>query len=200
MADAAAKGDMFVWEGTDKAGKKVKGEMSGTSDALIKAVLRRQGINPSRVKKKPKALFSSGKKGGTKPAGSPHHQSSEDVGVLSRMSSTSAMLTRAYTHGDVRNVGEAKETNNPSNYAQQRGHKNSTSSSNMMYHRSMMNVSSRDFTSRHSFVMNTHATKQQPNPASSNNKKSVSSADLSASRNNLYKEYDIGDIKTLGRP
>lgn len=63
MAEAAAKGDMFVWEGTDKSGKRLKGEMSGKSDALVKAVLRRQGINPIKVKKKPKPLFgSSGKK------------------------------------------------------------------------------------------------------------------------------------------
>jgi type IV pilus assembly protein PilC len=62
MADAAVKGVMFVWEGTDKAGKKLKGEMSGTSDSLIKAVLRRQGINPLRVKKKPRALFGGSKK------------------------------------------------------------------------------------------------------------------------------------------
>ena len=50
MAEAKAA-DMFVWEGTDKAGKKVKGEMSGKSDALVKATLRRQGINPQKVKK-----------------------------------------------------------------------------------------------------------------------------------------------------
>jgi type IV pilus assembly protein PilC len=62
MANAAVKGVMFVWEGTDKAGKKLKGEMSGTSDSLIRAVLRRQGISPLRVKKKPKALFGGGKK------------------------------------------------------------------------------------------------------------------------------------------
>jgi type IV pilus assembly protein PilC len=63
MAEAAAKGDMFVWEGTDKSGKRLKGEMSGKSDALVKAVLRRQGINPIKVKKKPKPLFGSrGKK------------------------------------------------------------------------------------------------------------------------------------------
>ena len=49
MAQAAAKSVMFVWEGRDKQGKKVKGEMSGTSDALVKAMLRRQGINPMRV-------------------------------------------------------------------------------------------------------------------------------------------------------
>ena len=57
MAQAAIKSDMFVYEGKDKSGKKVKGEMSGTSDALVKAVLRRQGITPSKVKKKPKPLF-----------------------------------------------------------------------------------------------------------------------------------------------
>ena len=62
MADAALKANMFLWEGTDKTGKKVKGEMSGSSDALIKATLRRQGINPQKVKKKPKSLFSGGKK------------------------------------------------------------------------------------------------------------------------------------------
>ena len=59
MAQAKAA-TMFVWEGTDKTGKKVKGEMSGKSDALVKATLRRQGINPQKVKKKPKALFGGG--------------------------------------------------------------------------------------------------------------------------------------------
>ncbi len=59
MAEAAVKANMFVWEGMDKRGKKVKGEMTGTSDALIRATLRRQGINPSKVKKKPKPLFGS---------------------------------------------------------------------------------------------------------------------------------------------
>ena len=63
MADAAvSKSAMFLWQGTDKTGKKVKGEMSGKTDALIKATLRRQGINPTKVKKKPKALFGGAKK------------------------------------------------------------------------------------------------------------------------------------------
>lgn len=61
MAEAA-KSVMFVWEGMDKSGKRVKGEMSGTSDALIKSVLRRQGVNPLKVKKKPKPLFGGGGK------------------------------------------------------------------------------------------------------------------------------------------
>jgi len=50
----------FLWEGKDKTGKLVKGELSGQTDALVKAQLRRQGINPLKVKKKPKALFSGG--------------------------------------------------------------------------------------------------------------------------------------------
>ena len=59
MAEAA-KADMFVWEGTDKSGKRVKGEQSGQSDAMVKALLRRQGIKPLKVKKKPKPLLGSG--------------------------------------------------------------------------------------------------------------------------------------------
>ena len=55
-----AKSVMFVWEGTDKQGKRIKGEMSGQSDALVKALLRRQGINPIKVKKKPKTLLGGG--------------------------------------------------------------------------------------------------------------------------------------------
>ncbi|MCI0401843.1 MAG: type II secretion system F family protein [Gammaproteobacteria bacterium] len=62
MAQPAVKKAMFVWEGADKQGRRVRGEMSGTSDALIKALLRRQGINPLKVKKKPKALFGGAKK------------------------------------------------------------------------------------------------------------------------------------------
>ncbi len=55
---ATAKKDlMFVWEGKDKQGKVVKGELSGQSDALVKAKLRNQGILPLKVKKKPKDLF-----------------------------------------------------------------------------------------------------------------------------------------------
>ncbi len=59
MAEAA-KSAMFVWEGTDKQGKRVKGELSGQSDALVKALLRRQGINPTKVKKKPKSMVGKG--------------------------------------------------------------------------------------------------------------------------------------------
>ncbi|MCH8263404.1 MAG: type II secretion system F family protein [Proteobacteria bacterium] len=56
----ATKEVMFIWEGKDKQGKVVKGELAGQSDALVKARLRRQGINPLKVKKKPKPLFGGG--------------------------------------------------------------------------------------------------------------------------------------------
>jgi len=74
----AAKADMFIWEGTDKRGHKVKGEMSGTSDALIKATLRRQGVIPLKVKKKAKPLFG----GGGKPI------EAKDIALFSRQMST----------------------------------------------------------------------------------------------------------------
>jgi type IV pilus assembly protein PilC len=59
MAEAK-KADMYAWEGMDKAGKRVKGELSGQSEALVKATLRRQGINPLKVKKKTKPLLGGG--------------------------------------------------------------------------------------------------------------------------------------------
>lgn len=57
MAEKALQTSVFVWEGKDKKGAKVKGEMSGTSIPLIKAQLRAQGIAAEKVRKKPKALF-----------------------------------------------------------------------------------------------------------------------------------------------
>ncbi|ARQ91127.1 type II secretion system F family protein [Stenotrophomonas maltophilia] len=47
----------FVWEGTDRRGVKMKGEQLAKNANLLKAELRRQGINPGQVKAKPKPLF-----------------------------------------------------------------------------------------------------------------------------------------------
>ncbi|MDO6466150.1 type II secretion system F family protein [Pseudoalteromonas carrageenovora] len=49
--------DTFVWVGVSARGKKLEGELIGNSIALIKAQLRKQGITPSKVKRKPKPLF-----------------------------------------------------------------------------------------------------------------------------------------------
>ena len=49
--------DVFVWEGTDKRGTKMKGESPSKSANLVRAELRKQGINPTVVKEKTKPLF-----------------------------------------------------------------------------------------------------------------------------------------------
>ena len=79
MAQAAAvKSNNFVWEGRDKAGKPVKGETTGQSEPAIRAQLRRQGINPTRVKKKAKPLLGGGGKAIT----------AKDISVFSRQLAT----------------------------------------------------------------------------------------------------------------
>ncbi len=50
----------FKWEGTDKRGVRIKGELRGANQNLIKAELRRQGILPLSVQKKAKPLFTFG--------------------------------------------------------------------------------------------------------------------------------------------
>ncbi len=83
MAAKAEKTEsiLFVWEGIDKNGKRVKGEQSGRSETLVKAQLRQQGIKPIKVKKKPKSLFSARSKKITP----------KDIAVFSRQLAT--MLT-----------------------------------------------------------------------------------------------------------
>jgi type IV pilus assembly protein PilC len=47
----------FTWVGIDKRGVKIKGEYASKNATLVKAELRRQGINPQTVKAKSKPLF-----------------------------------------------------------------------------------------------------------------------------------------------
>ena len=47
----------FIWEGTDKRGVKMKGENQSKNANLLKAELRKQGINPTVVRTKSKPLF-----------------------------------------------------------------------------------------------------------------------------------------------
>ena len=51
MAASASKQITYVWEGKDKKGKAVKGEMRATGDSFVSATLRRQGITVTKVKK-----------------------------------------------------------------------------------------------------------------------------------------------------
>jgi type IV pilus assembly protein PilC len=71
------KPTVFTWEGTDRRGARVRGETRAASLALVRADLRRQGVTPTKVKKKPRPLFETKKK--IKPA---------DIAYLSRQLAT----------------------------------------------------------------------------------------------------------------
>lgn len=53
--------DTFVWQGVNRKGKKVSGELPAASMLELKAQLRLQGITPGKVKKKAKSLFGNSK-------------------------------------------------------------------------------------------------------------------------------------------
>ncbi|WP_052480927.1 type II secretion system F family protein [Gilvimarinus agarilyticus] len=74
----AVTSSTFVYKATDKKGKAVQGETSGTSPALIRAHLQKQGLLVKSVKKKPKPLFGGSKKK-IKPS---------DIAVFSRQMAT----------------------------------------------------------------------------------------------------------------
>jgi type IV pilus assembly protein PilC len=57
---AVAKQEPFHWEGTDKTGKKVKGEMLAPGEAFVRQSLRRLGINVVKVRKQ--SLFARSQK------------------------------------------------------------------------------------------------------------------------------------------
>ncbi|MEJ2128871.1 MAG: type II secretion system F family protein [Woeseiaceae bacterium] len=61
MADTAVASTVpFLWEGTDRKGKKVKGKSMAASEEAVRADLRRQGVVPSRIRKQKKGMFSGG--------------------------------------------------------------------------------------------------------------------------------------------
>jgi type IV pilus assembly protein PilC len=55
MATAASKDSkefVFDWEGKDKSGKQVRGEIRAAGETQVKTALRRQGVLPSKIKKR----------------------------------------------------------------------------------------------------------------------------------------------------
>jgi type IV pilus assembly protein PilC len=71
------KSYLYTWEGTDKKGSRITGESRATDINMVKADLRRQGVTPLKVRKKPVSLFSKKKK-----------ITSADVTVFSRQLAT----------------------------------------------------------------------------------------------------------------
>jgi type IV pilus assembly protein PilC len=74
-----AEKSTFTWEGKNKDGKVLKGEIHAMSQDLVKAELRKQGIVPKTVKKKSAGLFGGGKGKPIKTA---------DISVFSRQMAT----------------------------------------------------------------------------------------------------------------
>ena len=60
MAAVANKQITYLWEGKDKKGKVIKGEMRAAGESFVNATLRRQGITVTKVKKQ-SAFASKGK-------------------------------------------------------------------------------------------------------------------------------------------
>jgi len=48
---SSVKESTFLWEGRNKDGKTVRGEMRAASESVVQAVLRRQGVSNTKVKK-----------------------------------------------------------------------------------------------------------------------------------------------------
>ncbi|MCU7846647.1 MAG: type II secretion system F family protein [Candidatus Thiodiazotropha sp. (ex Lucinoma kastoroae)] len=71
------KSHLYKWEGTDKKGARLSGETRATDVNMVKADLRRQGVNPLKVRKKASSIFSTKKK-----------ITSADVTVFSRQLAT----------------------------------------------------------------------------------------------------------------
>ncbi|TDJ12522.1 MAG: type II secretion system F family protein [Gammaproteobacteria bacterium] len=77
MAESAVMSKVpFLWEGTDRKGKKVKGKSMAADEAHVRADLRRQGVVPSRIRKQGRGLM----RGGTITPG--------DIAIFSRQLST----------------------------------------------------------------------------------------------------------------
>ena len=69
---------VFLWEGTDKRGKKMKGESASRTANLLRAELRKQGITPGKVAPKQKPLF----------GGAGKRITPKDIAVFSRQIAT----------------------------------------------------------------------------------------------------------------
>lgn len=49
---SAASEYVFEWEGSDRTGRFVSGETRATEESIVKAMLRRQGVTPKKIKKR----------------------------------------------------------------------------------------------------------------------------------------------------
>lgn len=57
-----AKASVFAWEGRDRRGARIVGETRAANITMVRAELRRQGVSPTKVRKKAQPLFGARKK------------------------------------------------------------------------------------------------------------------------------------------
>jgi type IV pilus assembly protein PilC len=76
-AAAIVKEYSFTWEGVDRKGARIKGISDGPSESFVKTQLRKQGINPLRVRKQ-STIFAKRKKAIT----------GQDIAIFSRQLAT----------------------------------------------------------------------------------------------------------------
>ncbi len=70
--------DIYTWTGIDKNGKKLKGEIPASNANQVRMELRKQGIKPGTIRKKPKPLF----------GGAGKKITAGDIAMFSRMLAT----------------------------------------------------------------------------------------------------------------
>lgn len=80
MAETRTEQYTFFWIGTDRNGTRIKGQTNGPNEAMVRTVLRRQSINPLRVRKQTKRFGIGGKRKKKIRAG--------DIAILSRQLAT----------------------------------------------------------------------------------------------------------------
>lgn len=61
MAAKTAKVRVYQWQGTNRQGVAMSGQMMAPDAVLVKVLLRKQGINPTKVRKQGRMLFSAAK-------------------------------------------------------------------------------------------------------------------------------------------
>jgi len=76
-APKAEKSHVYAWEGMDRRGARIKGETRAPNLTVVRAELRRQGVNPTKVRKKAEPLFATKRK-----------IKSADIAVFSRQLAT----------------------------------------------------------------------------------------------------------------
>jgi len=98
--------DVYNWQGVNRKGKKISGELSAPNQMALKAQLRKQGITPGSIKKKPKPLFGMGGDKKIKPA---------DISIITRQIATMLgagvplvqtieMIGKGNSNGNIQNL------------------------------------------------------------------------------------------------